>query len=43
MDEITRALPENLNQIIGAVVTLLIAIIGAFKGGKAVGTRSKHR
>lgn len=41
MHEVKDALPDNLTEIIGAVVTLVTAIWAAFKRGRAVGRQSK--
>lgn len=41
VDEATKAMPDNINELIGALVSLIIAIWGAFKRGKEVGTRAR--
>lgn len=40
MEAIEKALPDNLQEIIGAIVSLIVAIWGAFKRGKIIGRRS---
>lgn len=40
MSEVQQALPDNLSEILGALVSLIVAIWGAFKRGKAVGRKS---
>lgn len=39
MKTILEALPQNLEQICTAIVTLAAAIIGAFRKGKAAGKK----
>ncbi len=39
MKTILEALPQNLEQICTAVITLAAAIIGAFRKGKAAGKK----
>lgn len=38
--ESTGPLPDNLGELLGALITLVTAIIAAFKRGKKVGQRS---
>lgn len=37
MEALKEAIPNNLEEIIGAIVTLCIAILAAFKRGRKVG------
>ena len=40
MSEVQQALPDNLEEILGAIVSLILAVWGAFKRGRAVERRS---
>jgi len=41
MEHLYNALPNGLEQICGAVITLVAAIIAAFKKGKQAGRRNR--
>jgi len=43
MENLSQALPDNASEIIGALITLILAVWGAFKRGKTVGLNHRDK